>query len=611
MLLTAVLAPFLGAALVAAAGRRLGRQVGWLAAASFLPAVALALQAGAVTGGDVPRQALEWVPQLGLALEFRLDGLSLLFATLIALVGVVTCAYAVAYLGKGENAGRFFAYLLAFGGSMLGLVLSENLILTFAFWELTSITSFLLIGFWHTRAASRDGAMKALLVTALGGLGLLAVSVLIAAGGGSANLARLDVAAFRESAYFLPATLLVLLAAFTKSAQVPFHLWLPTAMEAPTPVSAFLHSATMVKAGVFLVARLGFLFAGPLWTALVVGFGLATLFWGAYLALRQVDLKALLAYSTVSQLGLLLALYGINEPGAAFAATAHLINHAAFKATLFYVVGIIDHETGTRDLRLLGGLRRVMPFSFALSLVAALSMAGIPPLGGFVSKELFFEEMLHGTWPMWAIAAAGSAATVAYSLRFLTVFFGPLRAPEAGHVHEAPPALWAPVVPFALATVLFGVLPGTAEAVVRVAGGALAFADYKGHLKLWHGLTAALLLSAAVWGAGALLFAARRPVEALQGKLEPSWNANTVYYRLLGVLEAVAIWLTRVTQGRPLPDQLRVILAAYAGVIGYGLLRAGVPLPEDVAGVPLAMLPIALLLVAGAAGVLAARDAIS
>lgn len=614
MIALAVGAPFLGALLTALAGPRLGRAVGWVGVAALLPALALVLRAPAAANGGAWRETWPWVPQIGLDLAFRLDGYTLLFAVLIAVIGTLTLLYAVAYLYAHENFGRFFAYLLLFAGAMLGLVLAENLVLLFGFWELTSITSFLLIGFWHGRGASRDGAVKALIVTGAGGLALLAAVAMISIAGGSSNLSGIDLNALRESPLFVPALLLVLLAAFTKSAQVPFHLWLPTAMEAPTPVSAFLHSATMVKAGVFLIAKLGFLFAVPLWTTLTLAFGLATLFWGAYLALRQTDLKALLAYSTVSQLGLLVALYGLNEPFARFAATLHLLNHAAFKAALFYVVGIIDHAAHTRDLPKLGGLRRLMPVSFAVSVVAALSMAGIPPLGGFVSKELFFENMaLVGPWPA-ALAVLGSAFTLAYSLKFLTVFFGPLRAPKVEEVREARPALWAPVAPLALLAALFGVLPFTAEAAARVAGPALNFAEVEQHLTLWHGLTPALLMSLVTWALGALIFTLRRPIDDLQERLEPRWNMNTLYYALLRGLDRLALRFTGATQGLTLPDQLRVSLLLIVALVLYGVgraLGAGLTLPAQLGAVPLAFVPIALLLLAGAFGVLFARDGVS
>jgi NADH:ubiquinone oxidoreductase subunit 5 (subunit L)/multisubunit Na+/H+ antiporter MnhA subunit/multisubunit Na+/H+ antiporter MnhB subunit len=600
-LLVALAAPFVWLFVVAFLSRHTKTRTGWLAALGLVPAFVVALVTPEGTSFSLP-----WIPQLGLNLELALDGFSRLFFGLIAFMGIVTCCYGASYLYDYEKHGRFYSYLLLFAGSMLGLSISNNLVLLFLFWEMTSVSSFLLIGFWHTRAAARDGAMKALLITGMGGLALLAATALIALGGGSANLAELNIEAFRSSPYFTPALLLVLLAAFTKSAQFPFHFWLPTAMEAPTPVSAYLHSATMVKAGLFLVAKLGFLFQGSLWTTLTLGFGLATLLWGAFSALRQTDLKALLAYSTISQLGLILSLYGLNTSLGNFAATVHLVNHAAFKATLFFVTGLIDHATGTRDVRLLSGLRRVMPVSFVLAVVAALAMAGVPPLGGFISKELFFETMLElGTVPI-TLAVIGSIFTFAYSFKFLSVFFGKLNAPEPEKLHEASPQLWGTVMPLAVAAVVFGVLPTTAETLARVAETRLGFETLDKHLTLWHGLTLALGLSALTWLVGSLIFTQRARFQ----NIKTPWTANTLYYATLSGLEKLAVTFNQWIQVRPLPMHLRVMLWTIVVVVGYGLLRSSFALPI-LETIPLDFVPIALLLVAGAGGVLLARDAIS
>jgi multicomponent Na+:H+ antiporter subunit A len=600
-LVTALVAPFVWLFVVAALGRYTKTRTGWLAALGLVPAFVVALAAPESTSFSLP-----WIPHLGLDLELALDGFSRLFFGLIALMGIVTCCYGASYLYDYEKHGRFYSYLLLFAGSMLGLSISNNLVLLFLFWEMTSVSSFLLIGFWHTRAAARDGAMKALLITGTGGLALLAATALIALGGGSANLAELNVETFRSSPYFTPALLLVLFAAFTKSAQFPFHFWLPTAMEAPTPVSAYLHSATMVKAGLFLVAKLGFIFQGSLWTTLTVGFGLATLLWGAFSALRQTDLKALLAYSTISQLGLILSLYGLDTSLGNFAATVHLINHAAFKATLFFVTGMIDHATGTRDVRLLSGLRHAMPVSFVLAVVAALAMAGVPPLGGFISKELFFETMQElGTFPI-TLAVIGSIFTFAYSFKFLSVFFGKLKAPEPEKVHEASPQLWGTVVPLAIAALAFGVLPNTAETLARTAETRLGFETLDKHLTLWHGLTLALGLSALTWLVGTFIFTQRARFQ----NIKTPWTANTIYYASLHGLEKLAVTFNQWIQVRPLPMHLRVMLWAIVVVVGYGLLRSSFVLPTP-GTIPLEFVPIALLLVAGAIGVLFARDAIS
>jgi NADH:ubiquinone oxidoreductase subunit 5 (subunit L)/multisubunit Na+/H+ antiporter MnhA subunit/multisubunit Na+/H+ antiporter MnhB subunit len=601
-LIIVLVIPFVWLFVIAALSRYLKTRTGFVAALGLVPALFIALSTPEGQSFSLP-----WIPQLGLNLEFALDGFSRLFFGLIALMGIVTCCYGASYLYDYEKHGRFYSYLLLFAGSMLGLSISHNLVLLFLFWEMTSLSSFLLIGFWHTRSAARDGAVKALLITGTGGLALLAATALIALGGGSTNLADIKVELFRSSPYFTPALILVLFAALTKSAQFPFHFWLPTAMEAPTPVSAYLHSATMVKAGLFLVAKLGFLFQGSLWSSLTLGFGLATLLWGAFSALRQTDLKALLAYSTISQLGLILSLYGLGTPLGNFAATVHLVNHAAFKATLFFVTGMIDHATGTRDVRLLSGLRRVMPVSFMLAIVAALAMAGVPPLGGFISKELFFETMLElGTLPI-ALAVLGSMLTFAYSFKFLSVFFGKLNAPDIEKLHEASPKLWGTVIPLAIAALVFGVFPNSAEALARTAQTTLGFDSLDKHLTLWHGLTLALGLSALTWLLGAFIFTQR---SWFQGIKTP-WGFNTVYYGFLEALEKLAVAFNHWVQLRPLPVHLRTMLWVMVAVVGYGLVGSSLRLPTTMDTIPIDFVPIALLLLAGAGGVVFARDAVA
>jgi NADH:ubiquinone oxidoreductase subunit 5 (subunit L)/multisubunit Na+/H+ antiporter MnhA subunit len=602
LLLLAVALPFVAAALAPLLGRAAGAAAGrWLALA-YLPTLALVGHVPAALSGEPARASLSWVPGIGLELALRADGFSLLFALLVGVIGFLIMLYAASYLGANERHGRFFSYLLLFGGAMLGLVLADNLIALFLFWELTSISSFLLIGFWDSRQASQDGAVKALLVTSLGGLALLAAAVLLGLAGGSLNISELDAATVRASALFPAAITLLLLAAFTKSAQLPFHLWLPTAMEAPTPVSAFLHSATMVKAGVILVAKFGFLFQGTPFADVTMYVGLATMFWGAYLALRQLDLKALLAYSTVSQLGILTALYGA---GLEFAATAHLVNHAAFKAALFLVVGIVDHETGSRDISKLSGLWRKLPVTAALAVPAALSMAGLPPLGGFVSKELFFEEMVHqGVLPI-VITVLGSVMTFAYSLRFLRVFFGRYRA-ERPEVHEARWPFWGPVVPLPAAALLFGVFPWRdtlASALTRLA--APTFGYQAEPLTLWHGLSPVLALSVLTWFFGTALFVAHDGFVAVQQRLTPGWNNNTVYYNLLGAVGRLADRFVGATQGATFAGHLRLLLVP---AVAVGILLGISSWPSTVTMPNAPALLVGVLLISGAIGVVLARS---
>lgn len=613
MLSLAVIFPFLLAAVCALAARPLGRHTGWLAALAFAPALALGLPLAGMPGAAPVTEVTPWVAELDLHLRLRGDGFSLLFAVLIGLIGTLASVYSVTYLSAGEKFGRFYPYLLLFGGSMLGLVLSDNLPLLFMFWEMTSVTSFLLIGLWHTRPAARDGAVKAFLISALGGLGLLAAVAMLSIAGGTTTLSQLNLDAVRASPLFVPALLCTVLAAVTKSAQLPFHLWLPTAMEAPTPISAFLHSATMVKAGVVLVAKFGLIFgSSALWSGLLVPLGLATLFWGSWLALRQTDLKALLAYSTVSQLGLLMSLYGLASDEGRFAGTAHLLNHAAFKAALFFVVGIVDHETGTREipqLRALGGLRRALPVTFLVAVVATLSMAGLPPLGGFVSKELFYEAMLHHGPGFILVAVAGSVLTFAYCWRLLSIFFTPAapRAETDAPVHEAPAGLYLPPLLLAGAAVLFGLLPQSAEWLTRTAASALRFTAYGEHLALWHGVNAALLLSLLTWALGSLVAAQAARVAALQAALTPRWNANTAYYALSDGLRSVASQLITHTQGLALPDQLRAMLLVVGALGGYAVWRSP-QVFHSIGQLPLVTVPISVLLVAGAVGVVLSRN---
>lgn len=607
-MILAVFFPFLMAAVAAWAGLRLGRRTGYLAALGFLPALLLALPLSGMPAATPLREAIAWVPTLGLELGFRGDGFSLLFAVLIGVIGTLASLYSVSYLSSNERFARFYAYLLLFGGSMLGLVLSDNLIGLFGFWEMTSITSFLLIGLWHARAAARDGAIKAFLVSALGGLALLAAVAIIGTAGGSFNLSEIDLGALQASPLFIPAMLLTLLAAFTKSAQLPFHLWLPTAMEAPTPVSAFLHSATMVKAGVFLVAKFGLLFGGhPLWAAIIVPVGLATMTWGSYLALRQTDLKALLAFSTISQLGLLMSLYGLADPEGRFAGTAHLLNHAAFKAALFFVVGIIDHETGTREIPQLGGLRRVFPVTFVLAVLAALSMAGLPPLGGFISKELFFEAMIHHGLPFILVAVVGSALTIAYTVRFMSVWFGELRHPGKERPERPTDAILAPAALLVGAAVLFGLWPQSVEELAGKASAMLQFAEYHPHLSLWHGVTPALVATLVTWAIAAFVWWRRDEFARIQQRLTPSWNANTMYYGFREWLDIVATAVILRTQGLALPSQLRWTLIAAFTLGGYAILRAPPQFRLEL-DVSFSLILIVTLLVAGAIGVSLSRN---
>ncbi|UUX94915.1 monovalent cation/H+ antiporter subunit A [Aquabacterium sp. J223] len=501
------------------------RRAAWVAGLTALACCAgLLALAGPVFDGQVLGWQRDWLPSAGLNLSLRLDGLAWLFALLIAGMGVLVVLYAAWYLGDDDPPGRFFALLMLFMAAMLGVALSGNLLQLAVAWELTSISSFLLVGYWSHRADARAGARMALAVTGGGGLALLAGLLLLGDMAGSFELA--EVLARREQVQADPrypvALVLILLGCFTKSAQWPFHFWLPEAMAAPTPVSAYLHSATMVKAGIFLVARLHPVLAGSeLFTTLVAGVGLVTLAFAAYVAVFRHDLKGLLAYSTISHLGLIMFLLGLQSPLAAVAAMFHLLNHATFKASLFMTAGIIDHETGTRDMRRLGGLFSLMPWTGTLAIVAAASMAGVPLVNGFLSKEMFFDEALRAGggawgWTVPVLATFAGVCAVAYSLRFVhdSFFNGPPRDLPNAHPHEPPWPMKLPVGLLVVACLVVGMLPAaTVGPLVRVAAGAVLvdtpLPDY--HLALWHGLNWPLLMSmVALLGGVAMYLALQR-----------------------------------------------------------------------------------------------------
>jgi multicomponent Na+:H+ antiporter subunit A len=445
----AMLLPFAGALVAPWLTSRLGASAAWLLA--LFPALTFLHFIGfmpEIAAGEVVTGGYAWVPSLNLSFSWFLDGLSLTFALLITGIGALIVLYAGGYMKGHVQQGRFFAYILLFMGAMLGVVVSDSLLMLFVFWELTSITSFLLIGFDHSREAARRAALQALVVTGGGGLLLLAGLILIWNITGVSQLSLLLHMGdnLRASPFYLAALFLVLGGAFTKSAQFPFHFWLPNAMEAPTPVSAYLHSATMVKAGVYLLMRLNPAMGGtPAWEILLPFFGGITLIVGAVLAIRQTDLKLMLAYTTVASLGLLVMLTGFDTPYAVEAAVLYLVAHSLFKGALFMVAGIIDHETGTRDVRKLSGLRKAMPITFAAALIAALSMAGLPPLFGFLAKEEIYTA-LAGSNPravvFTAVAVFGNALMFAIAFAVgLKPFIGPqVKTPK--HAHEGPALLW-------------------------------------------------------------------------------------------------------------------------------------------------------------------------
>ncbi|MBB4821944.1 multicomponent K+:H+ antiporter subunit A [Pseudomonas alcaligenes] len=610
--------PFLGALLPLLA-ERLGRNQASLAAA-FAPLAGLILllmQAPAVLGGETLKLMLPWLPGLGLNFSLRLDGLGFLFALLILGIGLLVILYARYYLSEREPIGRFFAFLQLFMGAMLGVVLSENLLLMLVFWEATSLSSFLLIGFWGHRSDARKGARMALTVTGAGGLALLAGILLLGHVAGSFELTDVLSAGDHIRAHALYPVLLclVLLGALTKSAQFPFHFWLPHAMAAPTPVSAYLHSATMVKAGVFLLARLYPALAGTDWWFYLVSLsGLSTLLLGATLALFQHDLKGLLAYSTISHLGLITLLFGLDSPMSNVAAVFHIINHATFKASLFMAAGIIDHETGSRDMRLINGMWRYLPHTAVLAMVASLAMAGVPLLNGFLSKEMFFGEALsqnmagglHWLLPLGATLAG--VFSVAYSLRFVhDVFFNgePKPLPKFPP-HEPPRYMKVPVEILVALCVLVGMAPNfTVAPLLAVAASASLGGELPEYsLAIWHGFNLPLAMSCIALVGGVLLYIGRKPLFRWYAGL-PDADAKLVFE---GVMQRLVRGATRLTASLENGSQQRylaLLLLAAVVVVAVSLWPLA-QLTGSRPAIPLDGASVVGMLVLSVAGVLTA-----
>jgi multicomponent K+:H+ antiporter subunit A len=564
----------------------------WLAA--FIALVGLIIAAAlypTVAGGAVIRAEVGWLPTLGLNFTLRMDGLAWMFTVLVTGIGLLVVLYARYYMSPEDPVARFFSFLLGFMGSMLGIVLSGNLIQLVFFWELTSLFSFLLIGYWHHSAKAREGARMALTITGSGGLCLLVGVLIVGHIVGSYDLDRILISGdrIRSHSLYLPALVLVLLGALTKSAQFPFHFWLPRAMAAPTPVSAYLHSATMVKAGVFLLVRLWPALGGTdIWFWILVTVGLSTFALGAYYAIFQQDLKGLLANSTISHLGLITLLIGLDSPLGIVAAIFHIMNHATFKASLFMAAGIIDHETGTRDIRRLSGLYRLMPITATLATVAAAAMAGVPLLNGFLSKEMFFAEtieqhvksLLDDALPYVVTVAAMFSVT--YSLRFIHgVFFGP--APT--DLPRQPPALpsWM-VVPVALlvsACLLVGIFPAAiAGPFLDTAVRAVVGSNVPAYsLKVWHGVTVPLGMSLAALAGGALLYRALR--RYLTSGVEGSpvlrhLDSQRIFDRSIVFLSwRAARSLSGLLGTRRLQPQIRLVVGAAVVAAAWALYRPG------------------------------------
>ena len=567
---------------------------GWAALVSLAALVWVALLFPTLQTGQVLHEEYRWIPSAGINFSVRMDGFAWMFAMLVTGIGLLVALYARYYMSKNDPVPRFFSFFLAFMGAMLGVVLSGNVVQLVFFWELTSLFSFMLIGYWYHRKDARRGARMALTVTGAGGLAMLAGMLMLGHIAGSYQLDVILGAGERIRAHplYTPMLVLVLLGAFTKSAQFPFHFWLPRAMAAPTPVSAYLHSATMVKAGVFLLARLWPALSGTeQWFWLVGGAGVVTLVLGAYFAMFQNDLKGLLAYSTISHLGLITLLLGLNRDLAAVAAVFHIMNHATFKASLFMAAGIIDHETGTRDMRRLSGLWKAMPITGTLAFVASAAMAGVPLMNGFLSKEMFFAETVDlSSTPLldYGLPVAATLAgifAVVYSLRFsVGVFLGPPARQLPLEPHE--PVRWmrVPIEILVLLCIVVGIFPqwsiGPALDVAArpVVGGAMPPFS----LAIWHGFNKPLVMSLIALGGGiALYLLLRRGVVAGRFKHAPllGLNGQRLFESTLYGLDRASRWaLAVLSTYRLQPQMLLMVLAAivfasvalWAGGISWG-----------------------------------------
>ncbi|MFF2179025.1 Na+/H+ antiporter subunit A [Lysinibacillus sp. NPDC058147] len=581
--LFAILLPIVCAALIPLLYRQLRRvaHLGWFVlSVPFILFLLLARYIPQIAGGKTFIHTYEWIPSFNINFTTYLDGLSMIFGLLITGVGSLVILYSIFYLSTKESLHHFYCYLLLFMGAMLGVVFSDNLMVLYTFWELTSVSSFLLIAFWHHRKASRAGARKAMTITVFGGLSMLAGFLMLYVASGTFSIREIvaNVDVIRDHTLFIPALILILIGAFTKSAQFPFHIWLPDAMEAPTPVSAYLHSATMVKAGIYLVARFSPVFGGEaVWFWLVSVIGLVTLFWGSFNAVRQTDLKALLAYSTISQLGLIMSLFGLGSVGhyfgyaadtvlytqASFAALFHLINHSTFKGALFMMVGIVDHEAGTRDIRRLGGLMALMPVTFTIAVIGGFSMAGLPPFNGFLSKEMFFAAALAiRNVEAFSIADLGllipivawvaSVFTFVYCLILISrTFFGKLQLDKLDKKpHEAPIGmLLSPIILCVFVVGIFFFPNVLGHYILEPAMASIyptfpSTSEITPHIHAWHGINAELLMTLGVIIIGIILFKTLKSWKPLYRIFPQRYTFNMYYNRMIEFSENSSAKLT-------------------------------------------------------------------
>lgn len=572
-MITAVLAGFLAAIAAPFIHRANPRISGYIL--TLVPILIFAYLASyipLVAAGEIQSIHYTWFPEFDVHIGFLIDGLGLVFALIVSGIGALVVFYGSSYLKGHHKQGRFYSYLFFFMASMLGVVLSDNLITIFIFWELTSISSYLLIGFNHESEKSRNAALQALLVTGGGGLALLTGMIIMGLAGGSFTISELLTQGDVIIAHELYLVLLVLIfwGTFAKSAQFPFHFWLPNAMEAPTPVSAYLHSATMVKAGVYLLARLNPVIGGTeAWQFTLMGFGGFTMLLGAIQALGQTDLKRVLAYTTVSALGILVFLIGIGTQMAITAAVTFLVVHAMYKGALFLVAGAIDHETGTRDVRMLGGLGKKLPFIAIAALLAGLSYAGLPPLFGFIGKELIYESTLHTSYaPLFLtslIVVVNMLLVATAIIVGIKPFFGRLKETPK-HPHPAPFQLWVPPVLLAVLGLVFGFFPGlVSETMIAPAANTVMNMTFAADLHLWHGFTLSLLLSGVTLAGGLFFFYFRRVGRRLDNylMLHTEYRMESVYTRTIDTMLRFAGWQTNFLQNGYLRHYILWIVSTF------------------------------------------------
>lgn len=606
----AILIPFLAAICIPIFHKLISRiHIGWFIL--IIPAslfIVLVRYIPSIANGDTFSHTIQWIPSFSINFTTYLDGLSMIFGLLITGIGALVILYSIYYMSKEESLKHFYFYLLLFMGSMLGVVFSDNIFVLYVFWELTSIASFLLIAFWYQRKGSRYGAKKALLITMSGGFAMLVGFIMLVYMTGTTSVREIivSVSTLTDHTLFVPVMLLILLGAFTKSAQFPFHIWLPDAMEAPTPISAYLHSATMVKAGIFIVARFTPAFGGEaLWFWLVCGVGLTTLFWGSFQAVRQTDLKALLAYSTISQLGLIMSLLGVSSLAfyhglsvektlltqAGFAALFHLVNHSTFKGALFMIVGILDFQVGTRDVRRLGGLMAIMPVSFTVALIGSFSMAGLPPFNGFLSKEMFFTAMLQvkqleffsldsfgALLPV--VAWVASVFTFVYSLIIVfQTFFGPHQQ-EKLETETKEASIGMIIAPVTLAALVVGIFffPNVlGDNIIRPAMASIfatlpASDYYMKPISAWHGFNTELMMTIAIVIVGVSLYMLYKYWSRVYSFFPKSRSFDALYNNLVLYIEKVTSRITNSYMTGFLRDYFVYIFLFFIFVLGGALL---------------------------------------